>query len=59
MNLERNLTPKERKEYDVWLLEMQDTIRLKPIENETPAQKKKRIKKQWMKVWMRILFFQA
>lgn len=45
MNLERNLTPKERKEYDVWLLEMQDTIRLKPIENETPAQKKKRIKK--------------
>lgn len=43
MSLERNLTRKEQKEYEQWLQEMQETVRLQPITQETEAQKTKRI----------------
>ena len=35
MSLERNLTRKEQKEYEEWLKEMQETVRLQPIQEET------------------------
>lgn len=43
MSLERNLTRKEQKEYEEWLKEMQETVRLQPIQEETETQKTKRI----------------
>ena len=43
MSLERNLTPKEQREYNEWLAEMQETVRLKPIQQETESNKIKRI----------------
>lgn len=43
MSLERNLTRKEQKEYDEWLIEMQETVRLQPVQQETEPQKTKRI----------------
>ena len=43
MSLERNLTPKEQREYNEWLAEMQETVRLKPIQQETQSNKIKRI----------------
>ena len=43
MSLERNLTRKEQKEYDEWLAEMKETVRLKPVLEETEVQKNKRI----------------
>lgn len=43
MSLERNLSRKEQREYDEWLQEMKETIRERPIENESEKQKAKRI----------------
>lgn len=43
MSLERNLTKKEQREYEEWLKEMQETVRLQPIQQETEGQRKKRI----------------
>lgn len=43
MNLTKTLTHKEQREYDEWLKEMQETVRLKPIEQETEQHRTKRI----------------
>lgn len=43
MTLAKRLTHKEQREYDEWLKEMQETVRLKPIEQETEQQRTKRI----------------
>ena len=43
MSLERELTRKEQREYEQWLAEMQETIREKPIPNESENDRKVRI----------------
>ena len=43
MSLERNLSHKEQREYNEWLAEMQETVRLQPILHETDGQKTRRI----------------
>ena len=45
MSLERELTRREQREYEQWLSEMQETIRERPIENETETDRAKRIAK--------------
>ena len=45
MSFERELTRREQREYEQWLAEMQETIRLRPIENETETDRAKRIAK--------------
>ncbi len=42
MSLEMNLSRKEQKEYEQWLREMQETVRLEPIREETDEQKGRR-----------------
>lgn len=42
MSLEKELTHKEQREYNEWLAEMKETVRLKPVV-ETEASKKRRI----------------
>lgn len=43
MMLEKTLSRKEQKEYEIWLQEMQETVRLRPVAEETEGQKTKRI----------------
>ena len=43
MSLERHLSPKEQREYNEWLAEMQETVRLQPAVQETETHKARRI----------------
>lgn len=45
MSLERRLSRKEQVEYEQWLAEMAETVRVKPIADESPQDKQKRIAK--------------
>ena len=45
MSLERRLSRKEQLEYEQWLAEMAETVRVKPIADESPQDKQKRIAK--------------